>query len=103
VIALYLESNRKATQSDVHEWLEKHGSVEINLSDPYPNPNDVGYWSQTYNATFDASSFTNDSYNVRGNGSLRGAIRRVLANPFASNAQPSVSGVKLSGISFRQI
>lgn len=102
VIALYLESNRKATQADVHEWLDRHGSIEIDLSDPYPNPTDTGYWSQTYNATFDASSTVNDSYNVRGNGSLRGAIKRVLHNPYANNTQPSITGVNVSGILFSQ-
>ena len=102
VIALYLESNRKATQADVHEWLDRHGSVEINLSDPYSDPNATGYWSQTYNATFDASSSTNDSYNVRGNGSLRGAPKKVLRNPFATNQQSSISGVQISGILFTQ-
>lgn len=102
VIALYLESNRKATQADVHEWLDKHGSIEIDLSDPYPNPTDTGYWSQTYNSTFDESSNVNDSYNFRGNGSLRGAIKRVLNNPYANNIQPSITGVNISGISFIQ-
>ena len=101
-IALYLESNRKATQADVHEWLDRHGSVEINLSDPYPDPNSTGYWSQTYNATFDSASSTNDSYNVRGNGSLRGAPKKVLRNPFATNQQSSISGVQMSGILFTQ-
>jgi len=100
VIALYLESNRKATQADVHEWLDRHGSVEINLSDPYSDPDATGYWSQTYNATFDESSFLNDSYNVRGNGSLRGAPKKVLRNPFATNQQSSISGVQMSGILF---
>lgn len=102
VIALYLESNRRATQADVHEWLDRHGSVEINLSDPYSDPNATGYWSQTYNATFDQASSANDSYNVRGNGSLRGAPKKVLQNPFATNQQGSISGVQMSGILFTQ-
>ena len=102
LIALYLETNRKATQSDVKNWLDRHGSVEINLSDPYPDPNSVGYWSQSYNATYDASSNINDSYNFRGNGNLRGATKRVLRNPFANNTQSSIIGVNISGISFTQ-
>ena len=33
VIALYLESNRGANQADVHDWLDRYGSVEIDLYD----------------------------------------------------------------------
>lgn len=102
VIALYLESNRKATQDDVRKWLDRHGSVEIDLSDPYPDPDSVGYWSQSYNATFDAAASINDSYNFRGNGNLRGATKRVLRNPYANNTIPSINGVNISGISFTQ-
>ena len=54
-----------------------------------------------YNATFDAAE-ADECYNVRGDGNLRGAPKRVLNNPYASNLEPSVSGVKLSGISFQQ-
>lgn len=102
VIALYLETNRKATQEDVRNWLDRFGTVEINLSDPYPDPTSTGYWSQTYNATFDQATNINDSYNVRGNGSLRGAPKKVLQNPYANNAIPSMSNVSLSCVSFTQ-
>lgn len=102
VIALYLESNRKANQAVVHDWLERHGSVEIDLSDPYPDPTETGYWTQSYNATYDAASSIGDSYNIRGNSCLRGAPKRVLRNPFATNEQVSISGVEMSGILFTQ-
>lgn len=102
VIALYLESNRKANQADVHDWLDLHGSVEIDLSDPYPDINEIGYWTQSYNASFDEASSIGDSYNIRGNSSLRGAPKRVLYNPFANNIRPSISGVNISGILFTQ-
>lgn len=103
VITLYLESNRKATQNDVFSWLERHGSAEIsNLSDPYPSSSQSGYWSLSYNSSFDDSSSINDSYNVRGNGNLRGSSRKVLVNPFANNKQPSISNVSISGLSFYQ-
>ncbi len=103
VIALELQTNPKATQGDILKLL-KEGYLAITtdeLSDPYSNENDAAYWSMNYNATFDAAE-ADECYNVRGNGNLRGAPKRVLNNPYASNLEPSISGVKLSGISFQQ-
>ena len=103
VIALELQTNRKANQSEIHKQLQE-GHLAItteNLSDPYPNENDQAYWSMTYNATYDSSN-AGECYNVRGNGNLRGAPKRVLNNPYASNLIPKVSGVNISGISFQQ-
>ena len=103
VITLELQTNPKATQSDIHQLL-KDGHLAItsdDLSDPYSNVNDAAYWSMTYNSTYDASE-EDECYNVRGNGNLRGASRRVLNNPYASNIIPKVSGVNISGISFQQ-
>ena len=102
VIALYLQSNRKATNDDVRNWLRNDATKEISLSDPYPGLNDTGYWTQTYNSTFDQPANVTESYNVRGNGNLRGAPSKVLYNPFANNAKPTMSGVSVSGISFAQ-
>jgi hypothetical protein len=101
VIALYLEANRKATNDNVRTWLRSDGSKEISLADPY-GLNDTGYWTQTYSSTFDGPANTTESYNIRGNGNLRGAPSRVLYNPYANNAKPSMSGVSVSGISFTQ-
>lgn len=98
VIALYLQSNRGATQTTVREWLKRDGSKTIALSDPY-GVNDTGYWTVNYNSTYDASSKANQSYNVRGNGNLRGAPNRVIFNPFANNTVRSISGVSISGVS----
>ena len=103
VIALELQTNPKATQGDILKLL-KEGYLAITtdeLSDPYSNENDAAYWSMNYNATFDAAE-ADECYNVRGNGNLRGAPKRVLNNPYASNLEPSISGVKISGISFQQ-
>ena len=103
VIALELQTNRKANQSEIHRQLQE-GYLAItteNLSDPYPNENNQAYWSMTYNATYDSSN-AGECYNVRGNGNLRGAPKRVLNNPYASNLIPKVSGVNISGISFQQ-
>ena len=99
VIALYLQSNRGATQTVVRDWLKTTGSKTIGLSDPYSGVDDTGYWTVDYNATYDAASGTNQSYNVRGNGNLRGAPDRVLYNPFANDTVRSISGVSISGVS----
>ena len=72
------------------------------MSDPYPGLNDTGYWSQNYSATYDLASEINDSYNIRGNGNLRGAPNRVISNPYAGGAIPKITGVNISGISFKQ-
>jgi len=102
VVALYLETNRKATNNDVRNWLRTDGTKEITLSNPYSGLNDIGYWTQSYNATFDQPANVTESYNIRGNGNLRGAPNKVLCNPFATNTKPSISGVSISGISFIQ-
>ena len=99
VIALYLQSNRGATQTVVRDWLKTTGSKTIGLSDPYSGVDDTGYWTVDYNATYDAASGANQSYNVRGNGNLRGAPDRVLYNPFANDTVRSISGVSISGVS----
>ena len=103
VIALELQTNRKATQKDIHEFLATgYGAITTDqLSDPYPGVNDAAYWSMNYSATYDLSD-AGECYNIRGNGNLRGAPKRVLNNPYASNLIPSFSGVKVSGISFQQ-
>lgn len=101
LICLYLQSNRKANQLDVINWLDKHGSVEIDLSDPYSDPNGTGYWTENYNSSTDFPDSVGDSYNYRGNGSLRGATKRVIRNPFSSSRMPKVSGVNISGLSFK--
>ena len=101
LIALCLQVNRNFNQSDVVDWIDRHGTVEIDLSDPYDDPTESGYWSLTANATFDASSSQYDSYNVRGNSSLRGATKRVLRNPYASNNPPSLKGVNINNVNFK--
>ena len=105
VIALELQSNPKLNQEDIHNFLASGpgaismGSTE--LSDPYPDVNDASYFSNDADTSFDAP-LTLECYNIRGCGNLRGAPRRVLNNPYASNLEPSISGVSISGISFQQ-
>jgi len=94
VIALELQTNPKANQDDIHKFLDSGpGAITSDqLSDPYPNENDAAYWSMTYNSTYDSSN-AGECYNVRGNGNLRGAPRRVLNNPYASNLRPTFASV----------
>ena len=94
VIALELQTNRKATQVDIHKFFDSGpGAITSDqLSDPYPNANDAAYWSMTYNATYDSSN-AGECYNVRGNGNLRGAPKRVLNNPYASDLRPTFANV----------
>ena len=106
VIALELQSNPKSNQVDIHNFLASGpGAITMGiteLSDPYPDVNDASYFANDANASFDAPSFNNECHNIRGCGNLRGAPRRVLNNPYASNLEPSISGVNISGISFKQ-
>ena len=102
LICLYLETNRKANQADVRKWLYSHGSIDGLMSDPYPDYDDTGYWSQDYDLDFDKADAINDSYNVRGNGNLRHAPNRVIHNPYASGGTPKITGVNISGILFKQ-
>jgi len=99
VIALYLQSNRGATQTVVRDWLKTTGSKTIGLSDPYSGVDDIGYWSVDGNSTYDGADEINSSYNARGDGNLRGAPDRVLYNPFANDTVRSISGVSISGVS----
>ena len=85
LLCLFLESNRSANQDAVRHWLDTTGSTEIALSDPYPDLYQEGYWSRPFDATYDAPTKEWDGYNIRGNGNLRGAQKRVLTNPYASN------------------
>ena len=99
VIALYLQSNRGATQTVIRDWLKTTGSKTIGLSDPYSGVDDTGYWSQSWTNIYDRADQVYTSYNVRGNGNLRGAPDRVLYNPFANDTVRSISGVSISGVS----
>lgn len=100
VIALYLETNRGANQADVHDWLDRYGSVEIDLYDD-EDVDPSYYWSQPDQGV-NWLAASGQCRNYQGNSSLRGAPKRVLKNPFATDGQPSISGVEVSGISFSQ-
>ena len=84
-VALFLESKPDATSADVKEFLRTHGSVGVSTDkylDPFPVDDNQYYWSTNRN--------------------LRGAHRNVLFDPFASDTEVKISGVKINGISFQQ-
>ena len=99
VIALYLQSNRRADQNAVRYWLNTNGCKYNRMSDPISGINDTGYWSVEYNATFDLPSKANQSYNVRGNGNLRGAPNKILHNPYGHDTSESGYEDKVSSLS----
>ena len=99
VIALYLQSNRRADQNAVRYWLNTNGCKYNRMSDPISGINDSGYWSLEYNGTYDLPSKANQSYNVRGNGNLRGAPNKILHNPYGHDTSESGYEDKVSSLS----
>ena len=99
VIALYLQSNRRADQNAVRYWLNTNGCKYNRMSDPISGINDTGYWSLEYNGTYDLPSKANQSYNVRGNGNLRGAPNKILHNPYGHDTSESGYEDKVSSLS----
>ena len=85
VIALYLQSNPRATQRQTKNWLNKYGSK---IGSPYRDDNTddqtTAYWTGQYN--------------------MRGAEKRILFNPYYTDpskrqqAQLSTSGVSFDGV-----
>ena len=84
LIALYLQGNRSATTDTTRSWLESSASRANILSDPYPSTSDPYYWASNVNAYLDTPNLTEDSYNLRGCGNLRGSTNSVLTNPFSN-------------------
>jgi subtilisin family serine protease len=89
VIALYLQTNPKATRISTRDWLLNQGSKVADdlFLDQYKGNdavgiNSVSYWSNSYG--------------------LRDAPHRILYNPFANNTQAQMQGVFLSGCYFTQ-
>ena len=83
LIALYLESNPTATSRQVKEWLKNRGSrLTDAYQDEYTDDTQTTYWTGSYN--------------------MRGAEKRILHDETANDTIPSVTGVNISGISFKQ-
>jgi hypothetical protein len=84
LIALYLQGNRSVTTDMTRTWLASSASKANILSDPYPSTTSPYYWVSDYLAFLDIPNLTEDSYNLRGSGNLRGATNSVLTNPFSN-------------------
>ena len=85
VVALFLESKPSATSAEVKDFIRTQASQMLpnsEWSNPYPTDNDAEYWRDDFNN--------------------RGAANRVVYDPTASDAEVKISGVELTGISFKQ-
>ena len=85
LIALYLETNPSATSRQVKDFLFEQGSVVVAdalYADQYSDDSQTTYWTGSYN--------------------MRGAQKRILRDKTASPTEPSVKGVTITGISFKQ-
>ena len=85
MVALFLESKPDATSAEVLDYIKDQGSKVLPNSDwvdLYPSDSDADYWRGEYNN--------------------RGAANRVLFDPTASDTRPQISGVEITGISFKQ-
>jgi len=85
LVAIYLQSNRGSSQSAIRTWLTGTACKTNLISDPYSNINSAYYWSSNYNSSTDLPGNNFETYNVRGNGNLRGAPNRVLFNPLVTD------------------
>lgn len=85
LIALYLQTNPTATSKQVKNWLANNGSKLVGSDlylDPFSDDITTTYWTGSYN--------------------MRDAEKRILFNPYSSDTIPKMSGVNISGISFKQ-
>ena len=85
VVALFLESKPSATSAEVKDFIKTQASQMLpntEWANPYPTDNDNEYWRDAYNN--------------------RGAANRVIYDPTASDAEVKISGVEVTGISFKQ-
>ena len=105
LLALYLQSNRKANQDAVRYWLWNSGSVKGLIADPYKTEGSTSsddltnsYWGSSYTSIYDYPDEPFDSYNIGGSGNLRESPNRILFNPYANDVIPSIKNVTLKGI-----
>ena len=85
VVALFLQSKPSATSAEVKDFIRTQASQMLpnsEWSNPYPTDNDAEYWRDDFNN--------------------RGAANRVIYDPTASDAEIKISGVEVTGISFKQ-
>ena len=85
VVALFLESKPSATSGEVLDFIKTQASQILSDSEwlnPYPTDNNAEYWRQEFNN--------------------RGAANRIIYDPTANDAEVKISGVEVTGISFKQ-
>ena len=85
VVALFLESKPSATSTEVKNFIKTQASQILPNSEwlnPYPTDNNAEYWRQAFNN--------------------RGAANRIIYDPTANDAEVKISGVEVTGISFKQ-
>ena len=82
VLALYLQSNPRASQKQVKRWLRKSGSkVSSYYFDRNTDDSQTSYWTDSFN--------------------LRGSEKRILFNPYSRSPDaPNVPNISISGVSF---
>ena len=76
---------KSATSRQVKDFLFEQGSVVVAdalYADQYSDDSQTTYWTGSYN--------------------MRGAQKRILRDKTASPTEPSVKGVTVTGISFKQ-
>ena len=83
LVALYMEMNPTATSRQVKDWLKSRGTKLTNTYyDPNTDDTQTVYWTGAYN--------------------MRGAEKRILYDETATDTIPKITGVNISGISFKQ-
>tara|TARA_Y100001963_G_scaffold158809_1_gene259792 strand:+ start:69 stop:1979 length:1911 start_codon:yes stop_codon:yes gene_type:complete len=85
IVALFLESKPDATSREVKDFIKDQGSKLLpstEWKDDVTDTTDADYWRGDYNN--------------------RGALNKILFDPYASNTIPSITGVEITGISFNQ-
>lgn len=81
-VALYMEMNPTATSRQVKEWLNTRGSLEFDFFDRYTDDTQTTYWLDAFN--------------------LKGAPKKIIHDETANDIIPEITGVNISGISFKQ-
>jgi hypothetical protein len=106
LIALYLETDKNADQKIVHEWIDSYATKDVPISDQVSNPNSIYYWSAQESDAVQSTIFNylenTETFPYLGAGNLRGAPPKLLVNPYANNTKPSLKGVNVDSVRFKQ-
>ena len=77
-----MEMNPTATSRQVKEWLNTRGSLEFDFFDRNTDDTQTDYWLDAFN--------------------LKGAPKKLIHDETANDIIPEITGVNISGISFKQ-